>query len=58
MKTDESLFPCYIIVFNLPAEPEAKGIVVVVVVESLSEFLEYIGSFWLNETEGDTCSLF
>ena len=40
----------------MPAESNAKGIVVVVV-ESLSGFLEYIGSFWFGETLGDTCSL-
>lgn len=44
---------------NLPAEPEAEGIVVITccrVVESLNELLEYIGRFWFSERVGWTCS--
>jgi hypothetical protein len=43
---------------NLPAEGEAKGIVVVVDTWcSLSGLLEYIGRFWLSESVEYTCSL-
>jgi len=41
---------------NLPAEPEAQGMVVGTWC-SLSGLLEYIGSFWFSESVGYTCSL-
>jgi len=42
---------------NLPAEPEAKRVVVAWfwVVKSLGRFLQYIGRFWCSERVGCRC---